>query len=406
MAFYKNNKNGTRTRIASNQQFADNVMENYVTREELAQDLIDIDGIITEPVYELVSAELHEGYYINRNNGAVSALADASYYEIPVQEGEEYRIVSSQGYAIAVYALYDSSDNFISGYPIGSTTGVNFFAVDVVIPSGITIMRCSGYYSRNSTVGALYIYKKTSKKLKVVTNNDILYGKKWVACGDSFTAGYFDIYVDSDGHKGTMSDAFDKLNGVWKTYPYWVQEKTGIVADWKTCAAGGIDFTNITGATTPFSDNTTRWNYTKIPSDADYVTLAFGLNETDLTAEQIGQAGDTTNETLWGAYDVVIKSILTNNPYTKIGIIILDAWMSQSYHDALVEIANYYDIPYLDLKSDAQVPVGINGKFGTHSTDVEEIRTDAFTLTTSNAHPNLKAHKYRSTFIENFLRSL
>lgn len=34
------------------------------------------------------------------------------------------------------------------------------------------------------------------------------------------------------------------------------------------------------------------------------------------------------------------------------------------------------------------------------------LRRDAFRVTPSNGHPNLEAHKYQSTFVEEFLRRL
>ena len=34
------------------------------------------------------------------------------------------------------------------------------------------------------------------------------------------------------------------------------------------------------------------------------------------------------------------------------------------------------------------------------------LRRNAFYVTSSNGHPNLEAHKYQSTFVEDFLRRL
>jgi len=34
------------------------------------------------------------------------------------------------------------------------------------------------------------------------------------------------------------------------------------------------------------------------------------------------------------------------------------------------------------------------------------LRNDAFSVSTSNPHPNIKAHEYESTFVEDFLRRL
>ena len=155
------------------------------------------------------------------------------------------------------------------------------------------------------------------------------------------------------------------------------------------------------GQRNPFSIN----RYLQVPTDADYITLMFGLNETGLTTEQIGTKTDTTNTTLWGAYNIVFEHFLTNMPYAKIGVIIADAWMNTKYANAVKEICAYWGIPVLDLKVDANVTMGIGGR-PNGSPKAQQLRDLAFKVTPSNAHPNVEAHKYRSTFIEHWLRSL
>lgn len=237
------------------------------------------------------------------------------------------------------------------------------------------------------------------------STSNVLYGKKWCACGDSFTAGDFTGYVDPEGHSGTESDAYDPEMEMYKTYPWWIAKRNNM--DLVMLAKNGQDFTNVTGALSAFSKPN---HYGQIPSDADYVTLWFGLNEYNLTTEQIGAKGDTTNETLWGAYHVVFNSILTNNPLAKIGVFITDGGLfggiPQAYHDALIDICKYWAIPYLDLRNGLNVPMGLGGRLDDCS-DVSRLkRKEAFQVSPSNIHPNVNAHEYRSTFIENFLRSL
>ena len=238
--------------------------------------------------------------------------------------------------------------------------------------------------------------------------SNILYGKKWCVCGDSFTLGDFTGYVDPEGHSGTESDAYDSEMGMYKTYPWWIARRNNM--NLVMIAQNGNDFTKISGATRPFSDKTSSKNYTQIPADADYVTIWFGLNENNLTAEQIGTSADTTNVTLWGAYYVVLNSILTNNPFAKIGVFISDGAVpgsiTQEYHDALIDICKYWAIPCLDLRNGYNVPMGLGGRLDSCSSKSRVLRKEAFQVSPSNLHPNVKAHEYRSTFIENFLRSL
>lgn len=168
-------------------------------------------------------------------------------------------------------------------------------------------------------------------------------------------------------------------------------------------AISGSDFTNIEGANNPFSVE----RYLAVPNDVDYITLMFGLNEYNLTAEQIGSRQDTGNTTLWGAYNTVFERFLTDMPYAKIGVIIPDAWMTETYADAIKDICRYWGVPWLDLKGDPSVPMGIGGRNGIDvSPRAVELRNKAFRLSDADAHPNAKAHEYRSTIIEHFLRTL
>lgn len=362
-----------------------------------------LDGFEREKIYTPIAIQVITGKYVSRFDGSLVNDGSSWYCEVSVNSGECYRVVGTHYSNLALYAFYDNSDNFISAWPTTSV-GTTNSAVDVVVPNNAAIMRCSGL---NWGKQVLKVYSVSdSNTYKLLPVHDILYGKKWFACGDSFTAGDFTGYRDSEGHTNTASDAFDPLNNEWKTYPYWIGKRTGIIYDDTTCAAGGIGFTNISGATNPFSSTSSSRNYTKIPADCDYITLQFGLNEIGLTAEQIGTNADTTNETLWGAYYTVLNSILTANPTVKIGIIITDAWMNQTYHDALVDIAKYWGIPYLDLKNGELVPMMNNGRLMTTCQTTKDLRDGAFCISSSNAHPTPKAHEYRSTVIENFLRTL
>lgn len=365
------------------------------------------EGNKREKSYTDVALEIQENKYITVGSGAVSASNLFNLAEIPVSAGEVYRVVGTYNSWGALYALYDTNGRTVSTYPSSKSDLTITEGVDVVIPSNAVTMKISGHNSQEHILKAYKVTESNSYKPEPI--HDALYGKKWFSCGDSFTAGDFASYVDSHGNLGENSDAFDPISGDWKTYQYYIRERTGIVYDNKHCAKPAVDFTNITGANQPFSSAESYPNYTMIPSDCDYITLQFGINERDLTAEQIGTSADTTNDTLWGAYNVVLSHILTNNPLAKIGIIISDAWLCDypTYCNALAEIAEHWGIPYLDLSGgDNKVPMMISSR-GDVLTTAKELRENAMAINyPNNQHPNPEGHKYRSTVIENFLRSL
>ena len=362
----------------------------------------NIEGLDVREDYQPISPTLQNQFF---NNLRLEWFASgpARGCEISVVEGEKFRILCEYSGHAAGICFLDANGGYVSSYPSQSETPPNTKEkIEVIVPANAVKMCVS-------TLHFYYLYIEKSMGLRVF--NDIafhnpLYKKKWAACGDSFTNGNFSGYVDADGHTGNESDAYDMSEGVYKNYPWWIGKWNDMEISWN--AAAGVPMTKVTGVTNAFSDPNANVNYTQIPSDCEYVTLSFGLNESNLTTEQIGTKTDTTNETLWGAWNIVLEAILTNNPFAKVGIIISDGWLPQSIHDALVNIAVYWGIPYLDMKNGALVPMGIDGRISETSEVAKTLRNNAFIIggTSQSKHPNPKAVEYRSTFIENFLRTL
>lgn len=371
-----------------------------VTPQDVDDAISAVNGIVDANAFEPITSTVINKYIQNRT-GQLFDNNEATLMEFSVQEGEQYRITGSYRWKIAIMGIYNGNA-CIDTYPNDDVSRDNLTTetITITIPTGITTLRaCS--FQRPLTVEKL---EPNGKSVDFSAN--ILYGKKWAVCGDSFTCGDFTGYVDKQGHSGTDSDAYDTATQSWKTYSWWISQRNKM--DIQALAMGGNSFTNLSGATRPFSNpNTSTYNYTQIANDCDYITLAFGLNESNMTSEQIGTKTDTTNETLWGAYNVVLEAILTANPSVKIGIIVTDAWLSQTYHDALIEIAKYWGIPYLDLRNGEEVPMMIGGELREHSATARTLRNSAFSIDGSNSgHPTPLGFKYRSTVIENFLRSL
>lgn len=241
-----------------------------------------------------------------------------------------------------------------------------------------------------------------NNKTKEIQNSNILFNKKWVACGDSFTQGDFSGFTDENGLSGKNSPViYDSEWNMYKTYPWWIGKRNNMTI--VNEAISGSGFVNFEGARNPFSVN----RYLAVPTDADYVTLMFGLNECNgLTDEKIGTKTDTTNETLWGAYNIVFEHFYRNMPYAKVGVIFADSWLTVKYKDAVKEMCRYWGIAWIDL-GDKDMPLGVFKRDGVSISPVaQESRDSVFCVSSTNKHPNVKAHEYRSTFIEDFLRRL
>lgn len=232
--------------------------------------------------------------------------------------------------------------------------------------------------------------KELAEMAKHVSGN-VLDEKKWVACGDSFTFGPF------SGEYNNKELYYSEEYKCWKTYAYHIAKRNNMK----------LVNEAISGSTMYYNgEDTNAFSYQRymdIPNDADYITLMFGLNENNAP---IGTISDNTNETVMGAWNVVLEYLIEHHPYAKIGIIISDSWLTTNVRNAMIEVAEYWGIPYLDLKGD-QVPLGIDGKANsTINPKAIELRNKAFKTSEDNGHPNPIAQEYRSTFIENWLRSL
>lgn len=316
------------------------------------------------------------GYGARRTNLLQVSQADTFYY------------TGMALWGIPSVIWYDAEGNYLSMGEYSENDGAA--SVTIVPPAQAALAR---FYSFNAggldNCVLIVTYETDDKTISWLAGSNYLWGKKYVACGDSFTAGDFGEQT---------AETWDEIMQTNKTYPWWIASRNRMTLV-NEAISGTTMYNN--GDSGAFS--LTR--YTQIPSDADYITLCFGLNETTAT---IGTLSDSDNTTVMGAWNVVLEYLIANHPYAKIGIIIPDAWCSQQMHDALVSIAVYWGIPYLDLKGDKSVPLMIGGRYSDVSVSEKavELRNAAFQMSETDSHPNPKAHAYRSTVIENFLRSL
>ena len=243
-----------------------------------------------------------------------------------------------------------------------------------------------------------------------VGGGNVLWGKKYIACGDSFTQGDFSGWTDENGLSGRNSPViFDSAWNTYKTYPWWIAKRNNMtLVNEALCGSimplskqyvAGEKGTSISYRN-PFSYE----RYKKIPLDADYITFWFGINDSSNT--NLGTINDSDNTTFYGAWNVVIEYLITNLPYAKLGIIITNG-AATTYRQATREIAQRWGIPYLDMMGDIQIPVifGRESELGLCS-KANSLRRSSFLVAPTNGHPNLEAHKYQSTFIEAFLRRL
>lgn len=227
-------------------------------------------------------------------------------------------------------------------------------------------------------------------------SGNILYGKKWVACGDSFTAGGYNA---SDGFDESVYIYQDgRFAGRQKVYPNIIGLRNNM--DIVNLATGGQTMAN--------SSNSFMSRYSTIDADADYITIMLGIND-KVQGLAVGTLEDSTNTTFCGAFNIAMEHILENHPFAHIGIMVSHG-TNEEIMEATRGIAERWGVPYLDYGS-PQVPL-MNRYTGRNvCAKAQEIREKNFCVisdgtTPTNGHPNTAAHEYESTFIEAWLRTL
>lgn len=246
------------------------------------------------------------------------------------------------------------------------------------------------------------------KEIEALKRSNVLWGKSLVACGDSFTEGDFTNWTDSEGRSNHDSPViFDSEMNMYKTYPWWIAKRNNMrLKNFGKCGGtiaiprdylASPDTVDI-NIRKPFAHET----YKNLGDDIDYILIMYGLN--DMTNCELGTIDDQTNETFYGAFNVVYKYLIQKYPYTKIGAIVCNQTLREDYAKAVKEVSVKWGIPYLDLLGDTGISTTL---FKTGMCDeAREIRNSQFFVAADNGHPNHIAHEFMSTYVEEFLRRL
>lgn len=230
--------------------------------------------------------------------------------------------------------------------------------------------------------------------------SDILFNKKWYSCGDSFTAGEFE--GDTSGFPTIIPDG--QYAGYRANYPYVIGNRTG-------CEVHNIAVSGSTLAQHAGSSSANCFTYPvtgrlySIPSDADYITLYFGINDGH-NGIPVGTSSDNDNTTFWGALNVALGYLVQNFPHARIGVIASNGCDADGYPQAAVDAAKKWGVACLDLDGAVGCRTMIRCRRSPASDAVKTIIFNQQKVSNDNSHPNAMAHAMESTFIEAWLKSL
>jgi hypothetical protein len=373
-------------------------LENSAVSKAVGKNLVDI------------SASTSSVFLANSSGGlSESSLYDTSDYIVVDQNTIVFatrirKLLEYNDHKEPIQSTYVNNEQ-AAGYFFTPTENTAFFRVSYYHDDSSVFM---AEYGTVPTAYEPYMYKVdenihlSDTMLSDIKNhgneNDVLYGKKWVACGDSFTQGDFEYSQENY----TFNDG--PYAGQNKVYPYIIGQRTGMAV--VNEAISGSTMTHIDGRTNAFSDT----RYKNIPADANYITLKFGIND-DAQHQNvpIGTIDDTTNTTFYGAWNVVLDYLIRNHLDAKIGIIITNG-TTLDIANATIAVAEKWGIPYLNEATGEQCSFVFRSNRTNIPSGIRNAKNNNWFVSTAegqvNHHPNVKAHEFESTVVEAWLRSL
>lgn len=200
--------------------------------------------------------------------------------------------------------------------------------------------------------------------------------KKWCVIGDSITE-----------HNSTTS----------KNYHDYIKEV--INCEVYNFGVSGTGYTE----TTSTPNNRFIQRLDGISKDMDLITVLGGINDLYFGTKPLGQFGDKTGDTFYGAVDELLLALINKFPNKSIGVFTpLKSVLSNTvnsrgetldqYVQAIIEVCNYYAIPVLDLNKIS----GLNP-------NIEVIKN---TYIPDGTHPNADGHEKIAYKILSFLENL
>ena len=351
---------------------------------------------ITETTLNHINSATNSDGYFNITGGvtAISTFFKTDF--IPVETGKTYTTNAVPVYADTYTCYYNKHQHFISASLMGSkqlalpVTPVTFTITD----PNIAFIRLSSIdalpdpmMTDGSTLPStfqVYNAKKLAFPATITRDLDVygLDGLKWACYGDSITS-------------IVAAAAIGATN-----YHQQIAAKTGIipidygVGGSRIARPTGITITHCMTDIIPDGDVT-----------ADIITLMGGINDatSSLGVTPLGVMADRTTTTFYGALHVACLALLARFPSKGIGLITQTprhSYMAAQlpYVNAMIEVAQYYSIPCLDLnRSSGLYPDSVyyyTNYFG-------DTNPDAYGL-----HPNTIGHSVIARQILQFIMKL
>ena len=342
-----------------------------------------------------------------------------SYVTYEVSVNEEYIVSAVAGQDARLWLMFDNDDNVLSYSTDSSMTSAKTERIKIIPRCTKLVVNNAG--SKDPTLNKL-LKNYTVPSNKVLHNgitlselllnnmfNNILYGKTLVCCGDSITwgadmemgEGGFTDTPNIDCYWWTPTSPIDgsfvkKTTNVRMPYGYQIASRNGM-----TFFDAGISGSTMQGLENKYGFSLENGRYTKLPDSIDYLCIFFGWN--DAAYGTLGTIDDTTNESYYGGYNVVLPYLINKYPYTKICLIV-PFGCTANHRNAIRLLANKWGVACFDMyKSGTPLYFGKESDVGVNESIVTLNKAK---FQANGAHPNYQGHNQISVMLENFLRGI
>lgn len=383
-----------------------NQVHNLVKTES-----IDITGDVTK----------HPNQFYNSNN-VVYENDQWNYYTTPVSAGDVFTIDTFAGGTVRGWTFRDSNANRLTAADYSGEVVQKEYA-NVVAPDNaaeliVNLKYDFGYVTIVHNGAVVFDERKIyyngislSKYLDRIDSlseekSNILHGKVLCCCGDSITYG-----ADMTGDElvtptieSYQYSPYTKQWSLWETnepaaYGYQIAARNGM-----TFYNGGVSGACVQGSggtSTVPGFSVVDGEYTLLPDNIDYLTLFFGWNDTAFGS--LGTINDTTNDSYYGAYNVVLPYLINKYPYTKIALIV-PFGTDVGHRQAIRDLANKWGLACFDMMQGG-TPLYYN-KEPDVDVDADIVTANRTKFQANGAHPNYHGHYQIGTMLEAFLRGI
>lgn len=378
------------------------VIDNNELLNEITQ--VEYTTEDTSDVAVVTTSHFSQGTTIGQQATDSAEYSAWDYITIPVEKGEKYIITSFAGQNARLYKIVDSNNYIleVDSYSGSATLRTAFVEVTQNDAAYIIVnyKNNEGYnYSIKKVVDEKNVIKPSALPSEIIQSNT-LFGKVLVCCGDSITYG---ADIDAEGitdispitvYQSDASGNFAEVTtGFRKTYGYQIAERNNM-----TFYNAGVSGSTMQGIVNNNGFSLANGRYTKLPDNIDYLTIWFGWN--DNAYGTLGTINDTTNDSYYGGYNVVLPYLINKYPYAKIALIV-PFGASAGHRDAVRALGNKWGLAVWDnYNGGTPLYYGKEDSVGVESSIITANRAK---FQANGAHPNFKGQRQLADMIEKFL---